>query len=134
MTGISFERSEISIRQITDGISKTYLIGERYIPQADYESGISNGDNETWCTGFNNDNYRRTGRFVGGQIEEAAPLPDGQSDGIDANSRFGAAHPGGWNAAFCDGSVRSISYDIEWHIHRDLGNRMDGNVAEPKDP
>lgn len=25
MTGISFERSKISIRQVTDGISKSYL-------------------------------------------------------------------------------------------------------------
>jgi prepilin-type N-terminal cleavage/methylation domain-containing protein len=129
MTGISFERSKVSLRQITDGLSSTYLVGERYIPQAHYESGLSRGDNETWCTGFNNDNYRKTGRLEGDRIVELTPIHDSNSDAPDALGRFGSAHPTGWNASFCDGSVRTMSYDIDWQVHRDLGNRMDGNVA-----
>jgi prepilin-type N-terminal cleavage/methylation domain-containing protein len=134
MTGISFERSKISIRQVSDGISKTYLAGERYIPQDDYETGLSAGDNETWCTGFNNDNYRKTGRYDGGEILELAPIRDSEVDVTDANGRFGSAHRDGWNASFCDGSVQTISYDIDWRIHRDLGSRLDGNVVEMQGP
>lgn len=133
MTGISYERSQTSIRQITDGTSKTYLAAERYVPQTDYETGFSAGDNETWCTGFNNDNYRQTGRIEGGQVVECTPIPDWFPNTSDSNGRFGSAHPGGWNASFCDGSVRSMSYDIDWRVHRDLGNCADGNVVDLSD-
>ena len=128
LTGISYERSKVSIRQVVDGLSCTYLIGERYIPQADYESGFNSGDNETWCTGFNNDNYRSTGWIVGRDYVDAPPLADSLhvEDEITVG-RFGAAHPDFWSVAFCDGSVRSMSYDVASTVHRDLGNRLDGN-------
>lgn len=130
MTGISYERSTIAIRQVTDGISKTYLIAERYIPQSDYMTGMNDGDNETWCTGFNNDNYRKTGRLDGSEIVELLPIPDTTPDDADSLGRFGSPHPVGWNASYCDGSVRTVSYEIDWRIHRDLGSRMDGNVPD----
>jgi prepilin-type N-terminal cleavage/methylation domain-containing protein len=139
LTGISYERSTVAIRSVTDGTSKTYLAGERYIPVAQYETGRDFGDNETWCTGFNNDNYRKTGRIKGGQIVEATPVPDSTPtdqllDGTDQTwlYRFGGPHAGGWQVAFCDGSVDTVSYDIDWQVHRDLGNREDGNVASPR--
>jgi prepilin-type N-terminal cleavage/methylation domain-containing protein len=130
MTGVSFERSKVCTRQIGDGLSNTYLVGERYIPQAHYETGLNGGDNETWCTGFNNDNYRSTGWLVGSDYTPGTPLHDGHliEDALSLG-RFGSAHPGAWNASFCDGSVRSVSYDVDWRVHRDLGNRADGNLV-----
>ena len=130
MTGISFERSMIATRHVTDGLSFTYLIGEKHVSPQDYETGLSQGDNETWCTGFNNDNYRRTGRLEDGEIKEAKPVPDWSNDIGHYTGRFGSAHPSGWNVAFCDGSVHTMTYDIDWRIHRDFGNRMDGNIVE----
>jgi prepilin-type N-terminal cleavage/methylation domain-containing protein len=128
LTGVSFVRSEIGIRRISDGTSKTYLAGERYVPVADYETGTDPGDNETWCTGFNNDNYRVTSRATGTQ--EATPIPDSDTTSPDRTLRFGSAHAGAWNIAMCDGSVQSLSYDVNWEVHRDLGNRQDGNVTD----
>ena len=106
------------------------MIGERYVPVAHYETGEDPGDNETWCTGFNNDNYRRTGRISGGAIVEAVPIPDTDSTAAERAGRFGSLPSGTRNAAFCDGSIGSISYDIDWQVHRDLGNREDGNVVD----
>lgn len=129
MSGVSFERSMIAMRHVIDGLSRTYMIGERYISQTDYETGMNNGDNETWCTGFNNDNYRKTGRLEENQILELSPAFDGRQVSVGQFERFGSAHPNMWNAAMCDGSVQSISYEVDWHVHRDYGNRMDGNVV-----
>jgi prepilin-type N-terminal cleavage/methylation domain-containing protein len=126
MTGISYERSMVEIRHVSDGTSHTYLLGEKYVPSMHYADGIDQGDNETWCTGFNNDNYRCTSRLVDGRIVESRPAHDHQSPSDASRGRFGSAHPAAWNVAFCDGSVREMSYEIDWQIHRDLGNRADG--------
>jgi prepilin-type processing-associated H-X9-DG protein len=119
---------------VTDGISKTYLVAEKYIPVEDYETGLSNGDNETWCTGFNNDNYRKTGRYDGNEVLEMAPIRDRQNGMPDANGRFGSAHPDGWNAAFCDGSVQTMDFEIDRRVHRDIGSRLDGNSVAIGNP
>ena len=130
MTGVSFERSIVRASHVVDGLSKAYLVAEKFVPQRDYETGRDLGDNETWCTGFNNDNFRKTGRLENDQIQECAPAPDWDPIVVDPNGRFGAAHPSGWNAAFCDGSVHTIPFTVDWRVHRDLGNRMDGGAVE----
>jgi prepilin-type N-terminal cleavage/methylation domain-containing protein len=129
MNGVSYQRSKVAIRQITDGTSQTYMIGEKYVPVARYVDGEWGGDNETWCTGFNNDNYRTTGRRVGNDIAELLPARDSDPDNSGAQ-RFGSPHAGVWQVAFCDGSVHGMSFDIDWMVHRDLGNRQDGNVVD----
>jgi len=43
---------------------------------------------------------------------------------------FGGPHPGGWQAVFCDGSVHFMSYDMDLLLHRNLGNRQDGNPID----
>jgi prepilin-type N-terminal cleavage/methylation domain-containing protein/prepilin-type processing-associated H-X9-DG protein len=134
LSGISFERSEIGIKRITDGTSKTYMIGEKWVSFANYETGEDAGDNETWCTGFNNDNHRNTARLSGASIVELTPIGDRDSvaalDQGTLSHRFGSAHPGGLHFAFCDGSIHWISFDIDWQLHRDLGNREDGNAID----
>lgn len=127
--GISFEKSKVQLRQVTDGTSKVYLIGERYIPSAQYESGGWIGDNETWCTGFNNDNYRSTGYFNGSNTEPLGPLSDATEDNDRGDRRFGSAHSGVWQVAYCDGSVHSVSYDVDVELHLWSGHRSDGFVS-----
>ena len=41
---------------------------------------------------------------------------------------FGSAHADSFNAAFCDGSVQSISYTIDGAVHACFGDRHDGRV------
>jgi len=60
-TGLAFVRSEVQPRQIADGLSKTYLLGERYICPKWIEFGTSSSDNETWVQGCNNDMLRSGG-------------------------------------------------------------------------
>jgi prepilin-type N-terminal cleavage/methylation domain-containing protein len=134
LVGISFERSEVGMRRISDGTSNTYMLGEKYIPVAHYETGEFGGDNETWCTGFNNDNYRVSARLQGntptGAIIECTPIQDSDTGVAESERRFGSSHAAVWLMAYCDGSVHAMSFDIDWQAHRDLGNREDGNVID----
>ncbi len=118
-TGISFQRSEVGVRHVTDGTSKTYFCGEKYLDPQKFEdySDPDTGNNETWCTGHNNDNFRTT----------ASP-PKQDEGGYEDGNRFGSAHNSVWNVAFCDGHVEAISYDIDPLVHRYNGNRKDGNI------
>ncbi len=45
---------------------------------------------------------------------------------------FGSAHSNGFQMAFCDGSVRMISFTIDKTIHCWLSNRKDGYTIDSK--
>ncbi len=132
-TGVAFDRSEIAIRQISDGTTKTYMIGERFLNVTNYTNGRDLGDSETWCTGFNNDNYRTA--FVPPRADD---LGTGNPDyDLKSNAQmmtdarpFGSAHANSWHAAMCDGSVHGMSYDINQIVHQNLANRDDGQFVE----
>jgi prepilin-type N-terminal cleavage/methylation domain-containing protein/prepilin-type processing-associated H-X9-DG protein len=116
-TGISFLRSEIGVQQITDGLSNTYMLGEKYLNPDSYATGADGADDESMYAGFDDDTHRWT---VPGYL----PLQD--QPGVDNCLFFGSAHAGSLNMSFCDGSVQNISYTIDPQIHRYLGNRQDG--------
>ncbi len=120
-TGINYLGAEIKIRHITDGTSKTYMVGEKYLPADKYEADGSDlygdgGDNHSMYQGFDWDINRWT------SVDDP-PLQD--RVGYESYGSFGSAHPGGFNMVYCDGSVQTISYDIEPDVHRRMGNRLD---------
>ncbi len=131
--GVVYAGSEVKIADIPDGTSATYLAGEKYLNPDHYDTGIDNGDNEFMLMGDNEDILRWTWNGADQQNRALAMLPMQDKPGYgDAShrGRFGSAHPGGFNMAMCDGSVRFIAYVIEPLIHRDLGNRKDGNPLD----
>lgn len=117
LTGVSFQRSLVGIKHLTDGTNSTYLAGEKYLNPIHYETGEDSGDNETWCTGFNNDNFR-----------SAFNLPKPDQAGLSSSTDFGSAHPAGWFVAWCDGHVTMETYDIDQRVHRSNANRADAGV------
>ena len=131
LNGISFQRSQVTLQQVTDGSSNTYMVGEKALTSTNYETGGDAGDNETWCTGYNNDNYRKTASGTYGSLTALTPLLDAPTYPVNVPGQdaFGAAHAGGVNMAYCDGSIHTVSYDVDWQVHRDLGDRADGNVT-----
>jgi prepilin-type processing-associated H-X9-DG protein len=116
--GVIYGRSRVTLKQITDGASKTLLVGEKYLTTENYDNGRDSGDNENMYFGFNNDICRATA---------FAPMPD--AFGHEETSRFGSAHPGGFNAAMCDGSVQTIAYEIDEVAYRALGSRDGGESS-----
>jgi prepilin-type N-terminal cleavage/methylation domain-containing protein/prepilin-type processing-associated H-X9-DG protein len=135
-TGIMYYRSEINSKNITDGTANTYLIGERFMSPAGYEELLPGGngfygDNQGVWAGFEWENHRVAyNRASAYQPEDYQPRQDAV---IGADNpgflAFGSAHAGSFNMAMCDGSVQSISYDIDRDTHSYLANRLDGNVA-----
>ena len=117
LNGISFQRSEVAIKHVTDGTTLTYLIGEKYLNPEHYLDGLAGADNETWCTGYNNDNYRN-----------GVDPPRQDRIGLTRPFAFGSAHPSTWQMAYCDGHVEAITYDIDEYLHRGTSNRHDGLV------
>ena len=120
--GIAHQRSQVTVAEIRDGTSNTYLIGEKYLNPDDYTTGSDDADNENLYVGVDNDHYRFTHPGFG------APRVD--RSGTALYNIFGSAHPSGWQAVLCDGSVRSLSYSIDPAIHSRLGNRRDGEAID----
>ena len=139
-TGVVFGRSEINFRQVTDGTSNTYMVGEKYMSTDNYGDGLDSGDDEPAFSGNNNDTLRTTAphRGVRGPLPLRSDKPGSSDDGSNGGSSsdlgyageliFGSAHPSGFHMAFCDGSVSSVSFDVDPEIHRTQGHRSDGVV------
>jgi prepilin-type N-terminal cleavage/methylation domain-containing protein/prepilin-type processing-associated H-X9-DG protein len=134
--GISTKMTGARMGQITDGTSKTALVGEKALPPKFYETGYgegnhyasnNGGDNSSMYQGYDIDNTRWIG-----------PKPEQDNDNNDfvavADRRFGSAHTGSMNLAMCDGSVQAIDYDIEQKVWGTYGARDDGKNEFDKDP
>ncbi len=126
-TGVSFVASNVKLRDISDGTSNTYLLGERYLNPDCYQTGTCAEDDEGWIAGFDVDTNRWTGYPPDPHL--AKPLVDTPGYGL-SSINFGSAHPGGFNMVFCDGSVHTVAYEIDPETHRWLGNRKDGMALD----
>ncbi len=116
-SGINFFGTDIKLKHITDGTSKTYMVGEKFLdPDAyDCDGLVNGGDNHSYYQGFDWDVNRWAAK---------APLRD--TPGLNVYEQFGSVHPATWQAVMCDGSVRGFSYDIDIKTHKRLANRQDG--------
>jgi prepilin-type processing-associated H-X9-DG protein len=103
---------------ISDGLSQTYLVGEKYVSPDHYSDAQDLGDNENAYTGSDRDTLRTS----------AAPRRD--TAGIDQSYSFGGPHPAGFHMAFCDGSVRGMRYSIDLPTHERLMKRADGSTVD----
>ena len=112
--GIFYQRSTVTIAQITRGTSNTFLAGERYLNPLHYFDGDDLGDNEGMYVGFDNDNYRVT-----------IDPPTRDQRNVDNYLLFGSAHVAGVNMLYGDGSVRLVTYSVDPEIYFDAGRRSD---------
>ncbi len=123
-SGIVHALSGVTMGEVKDGTTNTYLGGEKYLNPDSYSNGRDLADNENMYVGDNGDISRWTG--YGNQ--PLAPKQD--QAGYASTGRFGSAHANGFNMVLCDGSVRSISFSIDANVHRWLGNRQDRQVID----
>jgi prepilin-type N-terminal cleavage/methylation domain-containing protein/prepilin-type processing-associated H-X9-DG protein len=123
--GISHIRAGIQGRKIADGLSHTYLIGEKYLDADHYFDGLAAGDNETLYSGYCSD-LHRFGRV------DLIPERDSPAGLVPLGDwRFGSAHANALNIAMCDGAVRVLSYDVDPIIHSQAATRVDMPKPQP---
>ena len=129
-SGVVYYRSQVTIAKIVDGTSKTMLVGEKYLRPESYTwVQPTFGDNQSLYTGFEWDNTRLT-RYVPNDPNSEIYLPRQDRLGYSNVRAFGSAHTAGFNAALCDGSARTVSFDVDPEAYRRFGNRRDGlNVS-----
>lgn len=119
-TGITFQRSQVKISDVLDGTTHTIMVAERFIQPKYYESGTKTDDDQHAFVGHDHDTLRWTNANY-------PPLRD--TDNASTNNltfSFGSLHSAGFNAAFADGAVRTIRYEISTIVYQTLGNRKDG--------
>ena len=128
--GISYGFSKVTMADILDGTSNTYMVGEKYMNPDAYYTGLQAGDTGSPYGGHDWDIARYTYYNASNPASSYVPLQD--TPGVMMSVSFGSVHPTGFNMAFCDGSVRGISYSIDLQIHSWLGNRKDGQTIDGK--
>ncbi len=116
-TGICFEQSTIRKDDVTDGLSQTILVGEKYLDSSAYGTGGVAADNENEYVGMDNDIGRTTYK---------PPMQDRW--GLGDTFAFGSAHPIAANFVLCDGSVVSINYLVDGPTFEGLGIRSGRNT------
>jgi prepilin-type N-terminal cleavage/methylation domain-containing protein/prepilin-type processing-associated H-X9-DG protein len=109
--------SSITISQIIDGTSNTFIMGERGTPTDLYWGWTYCGYGDS--TG-NGDNLNST------QYGLAPGLPDGNH-----NYHYWSYHPFGVNFLMADGSARFINYDIAFTTYQALSTRRGNEILGP---
>ena len=125
-TGVCLAHAELRTAAITDGLSNTYLLGEKYLDPDLYTTGTDDGDNENAYTGLNWDLTRTAANSAPGSTTYSYTPPARDTPGLVNFWNFGSAHAGIFVMVLCDGAVRNINYSISPEVHRRLCNRADG--------
>jgi prepilin-type N-terminal cleavage/methylation domain-containing protein/prepilin-type processing-associated H-X9-DG protein len=124
----------LPIKKLTDGLSKTLLVGEKHVPA--YAQGYwQNPPNLP--AGHRNDVYDQSiynpdwcitvGRYAG----PSKPLATSENESF--NDNFGGPHAGVCQFVFADGSVHALSVEIDGVVLGYLANRSDGQIITDRD-
>jgi prepilin-type N-terminal cleavage/methylation domain-containing protein/prepilin-type processing-associated H-X9-DG protein len=136
--GIFFLNSRVRIADVTDGTANTFLLGERYHRDLEFDRitlGTADGP------------IRGLGLWAGmglRQVSLSPPVPinyqvppsTAVGDMMTIMNRvcaYGSGHPGGANFAFADGSVRFLSEQTSLTILQALSTRAGGEVISGND-
>ncbi|MEM7312624.1 MAG: DUF1559 domain-containing protein [Planctomycetota bacterium] len=116
--GIMYPNSQVEMRKIKDGTSKTLLIGER-----DGKRGAS-----TWC----GTDYLS---WLNNQLGCTSSVPGFELNAeVDPDNRpwasFGSLHGGGAFFSKADGSVSFLNDSIDGQTYEDLGSKADGRFVQ----
>ena len=126
--GVLLRDRSVRIRDVTDGTSNTYAIGELDWKESNwYVKGWGYG-----ATGADGNLQQPLGCLVQACQNITYPLrQQPRTDGDDANNTsFGSDHPGGANFLMVDGSVTFVENDIDMDRYLARASRNGGEVCQ----
>jgi prepilin-type N-terminal cleavage/methylation domain-containing protein/prepilin-type processing-associated H-X9-DG protein len=137
--GIFFLDSSVRLTDITDGTSNTFLFGERFHHDPEFDRRLP----DTFPTiaplaGWGKWGYVAKG-IANVTLSTPAPInyrvpPGGDYSAVeDRLCAFGSGHPGGANFAFADGSVRFVSDSTPLPTLQALSTRAGGEMVSAGD-
>jgi prepilin-type processing-associated H-X9-DG protein/prepilin-type N-terminal cleavage/methylation domain-containing protein len=136
--GIFFGNSRVRIADVTDGTSNTFLLGERYHRDPEFDRiGLDTGDGPIVKVGLWAFFFLGAPREV--NLSSPVPInyqvPPSTAVGdpltiVNRVSAYGSGHPGGANFAFADGSVRLLRDQIDLTTLQALSTRRGGEVVD----
>lgn len=119
--GINFMNAYLRPVDVMDGLSHTYMVGEKYLCPDEYRTGTGPADDWGMYCGDQNDTNRLCTNDPSGSHQ---PMRDRPGFG-GWSENFGSPHAASFNMVMCDGSVQSVRYDVDPVVHSRLGNRKD---------
>ncbi len=125
--GVWMYGKRASLKNITDGTSKSYLVGEKAMDTINYTTGRGIGDHAPvagWAEGRG-----ATNSYV--RYAARKPGADSEENCLSCHD-FGSAHREGWNAVMCDGSVRLMSYAQSIQAHLSFASTHGHEVGSPE--
>lgn len=141
-TGVFYRNSRTKFRDITDGTSNTFCVGERR-HQHDFVDGATPVESHsTWyaaipgltrsagMTGMMSTLEEGPGSMILGHVGQTMGAIQMHSNPNQTNHvvHFSSQHTGGVQFLLCDGSVHFLSENADYSIFRNLGEKGDGNV------
>jgi hypothetical protein len=124
--GMIFQRSEVTPAMVTDGLSKTFLLGEKFVPPY-YEANKTHANDQSMFVGFSYDNNRAGSTATPPIADSSVQTP---SENRKTLWRFGSAHPTGFYMACCDGSVHRIEFDVDAAVFSAMSTRNLGDTDQ----
>jgi prepilin-type processing-associated H-X9-DG protein len=126
----------VGIRNVTDGTSNTFFIGENS-PNLNGQLVWPNGDSMlattviplNWMTNLKNGQVDPSNGLTCGPDSIFNPVQMHCYHNQAFNLAFKSFHPGGANFAMTDGSVRFIKQTINARVYNALGTRALGEVT-----
>jgi prepilin-type N-terminal cleavage/methylation domain-containing protein/prepilin-type processing-associated H-X9-DG protein len=130
--GTMFPTSKVEMKDITDGTSHTFLVGE---------VSWNNGPQRIWAVGGGSrtalDTFVYSAKNVFWPLNTACRTAKDDSPPtrcaayLNNDVSFGSLHSGGCHFAMCDGSVQFVREDIALALLKALASRKSNEVFDP---
>lgn len=116
-------KSSVGFKHITDGLSKTFMVGEKQVPETQYAIKASPDDSIF------------EGDFLSNHTRAAAilypPAEGGNYEGTNPywGNLFGSNHSGITQFVLCDGSVKSVATSVHLPVYEAYSTRDQAETA-----
>jgi len=120
--GVLYEMSNVDFGKITDGLSRTFLVGER-LNQSDPKTGnFTSG----WYGNLSSQSGNLPNSIATLDVIGFVPI----NFSLKLPGCFSSRHPQGAQFLVCDGSVHFLSQTVNVNVYQALGTRSGGEVID----